>query len=397
MDPSRKRTRFMAFFFSKPLKFLVLAGGLTACVQPYDVVLNADSEVLVVEATLTDQPGQLPFHLSRSLVQNGKVYGYPVKGAKMEVLVGGGGQVVPLTETDPSYYALPEGFRGNVGERYQLRFTLPDGRRYESTAEVLPAVPPVAKAYDRFDPKGIVNAEKTKYTPAHLIYLDLADPAGERNFYRWNFTFWERQQWCETCLGGYFAVTDSLTGGGACVSVRSPTPPLFDYECRTDCWDIFQGSELNLFADQYSDGRPLLGRVVARIPYFAANSTLVELRQYALTAAAYRYFKLLEDQTQNTGGLADTPPAPITGNIRNVQNPDEAVLGYFGASGVTVVRYWLERRNANTAPVGLFQAQFGRLPLPEPPNGPYPGIRPPTVRCVPGPTRTPLPPAGWRN
>lgn len=373
---------------------------LTRCVQPYDPGVAGDSEVLVVDAVVTDQPDPQPVKLSRSLVQNGKVFSQPVRGAAVELLVNG----TPLTlaETDPDYpgwYPLPADFRGKPNERYQLRFRLADGRRYESTVEMLAPVPPIARVYDKFDARGIVNTEKTVFTPAHLIYVDTQDPPGQPNRYRWSYTFWERQHWCDFYLGGLFVVSDSLTGAGACVPQRTPSRTIYDYQCRTTCWDVFQGAELNVFADQYGDGRPILGRLVGRVPYYEATGTLVELRQYGLSRGAYDYFRILDEQTQRTGGLADTPPAPITGNVRNVADEREVVLGYFSASAVSVVRYWLDRRGATTAPIGLFQATYARVPNPEPEGRmapPY-GIRPPTVRCVPGPTRTPVAPVGWRQ
>ncbi len=151
------------------------------------------------------------------------------------------------------------------------------------------------------------------------MYARFNDPPGERNFYGWSWTLWEKQDWC-----GSVKAYDQSTG-------------YYDYNCRTKCWELLFSENLTLFADTYSDGRTVTGQVVAKIPYYQPVSpisagALVEIRQYSLSPGAYRYFKLLTDQTQNTGGLADTPPTPLIGNIRNLGNEIDIVTGYFTAS-----------------------------------------------------------------
>jgi len=377
--------------------FLLLPFLLSACVDSYEPRLALSADVLVVEGTLSDLSETQFVRISRSIVINGQSSTLALKGVKGEVFVDGG-TPVSLRETSTGRYELPPDFRAQVGHRYQLRFRLSDGKQYESTEETMRPVSRIEKVYDEFDEKALPNATRTQFAPANLIYLDTQDPPGERNYYRWSWTLWEAQTWCASCQRGIFIVDDPLTGDGTCVGNRFIDPgQIYDYNCNAPCWDVFQGFDLNLFTDTYSNGNSILGRLVAKIPYFQAQAALVEIRQYALTAGAYRYFKLFEDQAENTGGLADTPPAPIVGNVRSLSNDRENVVGYFTASGTSSVKYWLDRRNATTLSVGLFYSLFGRQPIPEPTSvTPKGEPRPPFVRCVPGETRTPLKPEGWR-
>ncbi len=383
--------------FLRPfLPVLSLVFCCLSCIEPYDPALNLTADVLVVDATLSDQLETQTVRIGRSRVYSGRTSATsPVQGVRVEV-VENGGPVVTFRETQPGSYQAPEGFRGRAGSRYQLRFTTAEGKKYESTVESLATVPPMTKVYDQFDAKGIVNAEKTRYTPANLIYIDTQDPAAERNFYRWSWTLWEQQTYCAYCQQGKFFTTNSTTGDGACQRDRTlPAENWYDYTCIASCWDIFQSYDLNLFADVYSNGRPITARLAAKIPYYQAQSALVEIRQYGLSVGAYQYFRLFESQTQSTGGLADTPPAPIIGNIRNLADDKEPVVGYFAASGVSSVRYWLNRQNASGSPVGLLETLFGHSPNPEPSSFGPEGIRPPSARCIPSDTRTPLKPNGW--
>ena len=61
----------------------------------------------------------------------------------------------------------------------------------------------------------------------------------------------------------------------------------------------------------------------------------VTIKQIGLSETAFDYYFLLFDQAGKTGQLIDTPPATIRGNIRNVTNPDNYPLGYFGASEIS--------------------------------------------------------------
>ena len=372
---------------------------LTACVSTFDDDTIQTANVLVVDGTLTDRPERQGIRLSRSVLFAGKSNTGPVSGASMEVLVNGSeGVVFRENATEKGLYEAPEGFRARSGAGYRLRLRTPDGRRYESAEERMAPAPGLLTAYDRFDARGIADVEKTRFAPAHLVYVDVQDPAGERTFSRLEWVLYERQEWCASCQQGFYnlsfnAVTNQFNG--QCSVTRNLSPNnWFDYACLTPCWEILRSFTLNLYADTYSDGRLVKGQLAAVIPYYQRGPALVEIRQVGLSTEAYRYHQLLEAQTERNGGLADTPPAPLIGNVRSLDDDRENVAGYFGVSSVATLRYWLDRQNASGFPLNFFQLLNGRTLNPEPPSGPPP--RPPLAVCVPGPNRTPVKPEGWR-
>jgi len=372
---------------------LLGAGLLLGCVRAYEPALTLTANVLVVDGTLTDQAERQLIRLSRSSVEFGASGTAPLSGARVEVLINGTETVVfSENPTAKGQYEAPAGFRGRVGTRYRLRCRTAEGTTYESEDETMPAVPPITRVYDRFEAAGIANAEKTRFTPANLVYIDTQDPADARNFYRWQYTLWEQQGWCATCDRALYVLAPNALSGTCQRDLSLPLNSSFDYLCRPSCWEIIRGLSLNLFADNLGNGRPILGRPVGAIAYTQRTGALVEIRQQGLTAGAWRYFRLLEQQSQNTGGLADTPPAPLVGNVRNLTDPNELVAGYFAATSVASVRYWIDRQNASGRPVGLFEYLNNRPPNPEPGSD----FRPPLAICVPSETRTPVMPEGWR-
>ena len=109
----------------------------------------------------------------------------------------------------------------------------------------------------------------------------------------------------------------------------------------------------------YTDGGLIAGQPVAQIPFYQHGPCLVEIRQAALTPLAYQFYKNFQNQTQNNGGVADTPPTITIGNVWNVANGRETVVGVFTASAVATVRYWLDRKDTQGSPPGLFLALNG--------------------------------------
>jgi hypothetical protein len=359
---------------------------MQTCVEPFNTGAAYETNLITVEGTLTDLPEPQFVRLRRSVSNASTSVSQPVRGIRVEVLVDDAPLL--LTEATPGDYALPTGFRGQLGRRYRLRFQI-DGVRYESTEEILPAAPAIGRVYDRFDTEAIrlLGSESMPvFQPGHRVYLDLLDPVGIRNFYRWDWTLWERQDVCQTCDNGLYYY------GQGCFITNTGT--LYDYFCEQRCWAILQSRLINVMADTYSDGQTITGREAARIPFYNRSGALVEIRQQALTQAAFRYYKLLADQIQNTGSLADTPPASIFGNVSNVTNRNDKLVGFFTAVGVSKIRYWLSRENAalfDGPPLGL----LGRPIQPEP-STPSPP-RPPLAPCTLTDNRTPVQPEGWRD
>lgn len=391
---------------------LSLIGCLAGCVDPVAPTFNTLVDVIVVDGTVTDlaEPQVIWFTRSTADRFTGRFGETPLTGVQASVLVNGT-ESIPAREIRPGAYQLPEGFRGRVGSRYQLQFRLSNGTRYESTAETLPAVPPIDTVTNQYNPRSLPPDRTLGLTAAHDLHVSTKDPAGTPNYYRWDWVLWERQDFCHTCPQNFVYVerdaNNQLIEGcvlNNIVPLPFPRPQFVDYECRTQCWEILFSAQLNQFADTYSDGQVIANRRVAQIPFYPYYPALVEVRQSALTPEAHAYFRRLDEQSQRTGGLTDTPPAAPVGNIRNLTDERENVVGYFTASGVSAVRYWLDRKNVTNEVPFPTSAEFAtvfftvlnqRRPFKEPISG-IRG-RPPLAVCVPSDSRTPVKPAGWRE
>ena len=364
---------------------LCIVGCLLGCVSPYDVRYDLNANVVTVEGFVTDE-SEARIILKRSISQNASSYDVPLKGCTVTIQTGNGSNIA-LTETSAGIYVTPADFKGQAGQTYQLRFKTKEGQSYESLPEKMIAVPDIKKVYQQYNPKGLLNNEGTRVLGSTMdIFIDFDDPAADRNFYLWRWTLWERQPICITCEQGIYT-----QAGGECVKVFSvPAAPTYDYICNANCWEILRSKDLNVFSDVYSNGRAVVGRSIAKIPFHSKLGALLEVEQLGLGLAAYDYYQLLRNQTQTTGTLTDTPPAPIVGNVKNSNDSEEKVVGYFGAATVKKVRYWIDRSGYDDARLTPLLGREINLE----PTTPF---RPPAAPCLLGRNRTPFTPQGWRQ
>lgn len=379
---------------------------LAACVDLYNVEIETNKSYLIIEGTVSNLPERQIISIFRtktdavfksseftSTIVAQKGGSEPVTKAKVSIIENAQTRY-ELTEIEPGFYALSNLFLGTVGSTYQLAIETAAGQQYLSSVETMSPVPPIDRIYEKFNTKGIFDRSTSAGQIAtNDFYVDFQDPADQRNFCRWTSVTYEIQKICATCRGGRYYVTTSSAGcqtdNG--LSVNN----FFDYECKSLCWDIFQSSTLDIFSDVYTNGKLQKDKRVAQVPLYQSNPALVVIRQMSLSPDAYRYYKLVQDQSVNTGSLADTPPAPIRGNVSNTADETELVLGYFSASNIAENRYWLERKNTNGAlPNGLFASKNGRDPSLELPSDLRSVI--PFADCLPTNSRTPNSPSGWR-
>jgi hypothetical protein len=409
--------------FCRLLGWLLLAVLPLACVDPEYLTLRGTVNAVVVDGAITDltEPQIIRLNRSRADSVSGRFGTLPLTKANVEIVVDSS-QVITCHETVAGSYQLPSDFKGQVGHAYQLRFTLTNGSRYYSTQQVMQPVPPITKVTSQFNPTAFSPPfSDNTYTAGHDLFIDFRDPADQRNYYRWEWTLYEPQEWCRSCYEGVYAVNLLApivpeTYPYYYRSTQQPYEDCFyppvgtfprtrlanvnaDYPCRTRCWEIIRSYGINVFSDQYVNGGFITRRSVGHIPFYQDSPCLVDIRQKSLTRDAFQYFNLFQQQTQRTGGLTDTPPTALGGNIHNQANQNEVVIGYFTASSVAVNHYYLTRNDTSGKPSpGLFFALNGRLPILEKSVDfilNLPNDR--TALCAPLDQRTPIKPAGWPN
>lgn len=108
--------------------------------------------------------------------------------------------------------------------------------------------------------------------------------------------------------------------------------------------DTLQGGGGNLIAfdDEFIDGRTFTNNpnIPGALPGLQVNgepgkdNEKWKVEHSSITKGYMKYLELVNQQTAQTGGLFDPPPALLEGNIYGVTNPSKTALGYFAASAL---------------------------------------------------------------
>ncbi len=320
---------------------------LSACIDPYDLEgeINGTS-MLVVDGMITNAVGPYQVKLSYSSTSLKGYEDTPLEGAQISITddIGNEAVLIPIHNQAGVYSTDSLGIQGQSGRTYQLHITLPDGRRYVSQPETMPAVPPIDSIYAVLESRPYLTETNLELLEWGMeIYLNTGSNTSQGGFYRWD--------WVDT------------------YEILTPMPPISG---PFNCWiSSRQVRYLNLATSQglsrdRIERRPITF-VSKRTKKLGVRYSIL-VKQYALTRSAYDYWEKIQDQIESAGSVFDPPPAQILGNMYNPDDEDELVLGYFQASSVTEKRLFINRSQVPSqgGSVGGFtECQEGMPMLPD--------------------------------
>lgn len=368
----------------KKVLLLVLVGFLflPGCVEELDTAYPTQAEFLVVDGILNYYPEADSADYIVYLNLSNTIYTrpYALGGATMELIVNEQ-ETYPFFEKETGEYYLSRLDIFQPGNTYQLRFQVND-QMYESNLEVLPEKVDLGRVYAGINEGGTSE-------DAYEIFVDTEDDPNRKNYYRWLITQWEKQEYCQFCYREGRRNPEECSSSLFAIPGVTITRNNF---CDGNCFAILRFSPNNAISDIYIDGKSLIKKSVGYVPFNFNRPCLVEVKQSSLTAGYYEFLEVLRSQAESTGGLADTPAALLTGNVKNINNPREKVVGYFSVTNNSVLRYWLERTDGLAAgfhPLGNENPPLSP-PIPTPPSWQ-------PVPCEPSKTRTPIKPWGWQD
>jgi hypothetical protein len=305
------------------LFFAILISGLmiTGCVEQIDLVSERELVLLVVEGGITTGQGPHNIRLTQSSRFGSALEGFtaPVRDAIVSVR-DSEGRVTFFQEVDElGNYQTPVDFRATLGLEYILQIETFDGILYQSLPE---RVFPVSDLDEiSFEYQVLPTTDPLIQTRGVEFFVEFSDPADETNFYRWINSA------THTVLANPELFVDSETG--------APAPK----DCCNLCYrDELPDQSVQILRDNNVDGSDLR-RSVAFVEDDGIRFRelyLMRVEQLSLTQDAFEFFSLLNEQLNIDGDLFDPPPATLRGNLVNLADPDEIVIGYFYASDASV-------------------------------------------------------------
>ena len=299
----------------------VILLAAVSCRQRYDPpVISSGNTFLVVEANLNPQ-GLTSILLTRT--------GPLDRGSAIKPELNAQVTVEGMDNSSRLLSSIGNGRYNNInlgltiGTEYRLHIKTSDGREYVSDYVKARKTPVIDSIGYELELKGL------------RVQAHAHDVTKQTRYYRWDFDeTWE---------------------------IHSPFPSnlIFDktylpYYIRTrkfpdedvaTCWKYGTSSSIVL-----ANSTRLQDDIIYKAPVqFIENGSeklavrySILLRQYALDKGAYNFYELMKKNTEEIGNIFSPQPSEIRGNINNVRDSKEYVLGYVTASTVEEQRKFIQ-------------------------------------------------------
>jgi hypothetical protein len=291
---------------------------------------------LVINAHLTNRAGEQVIEISRSA---GLTYPFfdPVSGSLVEV-IREDGEFREFLEFSPGYYKaeLDETFL-QTGASFMLHVSTPDGNEYESRFDMLRPVPAIDSLYYEVESNSFVYGSDP--VGGIRFYLDFTYDDKDYEYIRWDLT--ETYEYHNSVdLEYYFLDLDH---------VIKPVPDTSIYYICYITNELFQIHSMYLGSLDFGH---YVKKPFSFVPNYEQEQKLhhkysLLVRQYSLGEEAFYYWNDLKKNSQEQGSLFDSQPALLKSNIRNVNDENEYVLGFFSMAGM------VEKRAFAIEPDGL--------------------------------------------
>jgi hypothetical protein len=291
-----------------------------SCKKPYaPIIVSSNQAYLVVEGVINSGADSTVIKLSRSVNLTGNVHN-PETGAKVMVESDKKDQFT-LTETVPGTYVIV-GLNLPTDRNYRVHIFTSKNKEYISDYVENKITPSIDSVY------------ATPLVTGVQFYVSSHDNGNKTRYYRWQY----EETWSYILnngenpsvivyKNGQVINRDSLIN--QCYKSAVPSNNIFIASSDKLAQDVINKSPLG-----YVDGST--GKVTK------TYSLLV--KQYALTADAYKYWQLLKANTEQLGTINDPQPSSSLTNLHAVGNPQEPVIGYVSVSTITSKRIFLYGR-----------------------------------------------------
>lgn len=219
-------------------------------------------------------------------------------------------------------HQTPPSFKGEVGNTYTLEIRI-DDKTYQSDPVTMLPTPPIESVEVRL--KQLPSLDPSVIPSGIEVIANWNDPPEERNYYQW-------------IVNGIYPISTPPIVGACCLY------DAFDGG-ESECWIIendIEGNEI-AFSDTDVNGQLTSlsvgfiednGLRFSSVSLPANKRYYLEVEQYSISEEAFGFFERIKTLSEISGDIFDPVAQSIRGNIYNVENNEEPVVGYFGAFSV---------------------------------------------------------------
>ncbi|MBF4506672.1 DUF4249 domain-containing protein [Flavobacterium sp. JLP] len=299
------------------------------CTTPYAYQASGYEDVIVIEATITNQNKTQEIKVSRS-------YKLDEKNNKFETeavvyVTDDLGTRYEFEQNDASYTSRVP-FQANPDRQYQLHILTKDGRTYVSTAETLPQQTQI---------ESVNAAAKTKDGQMGIeITVNSTDPTNKSKYYRYEYEEDYKviaPKWYYQKAVSHFFTPGSYPPGEVVFETRTEEARICYLNQKSN--ELILTSTSDLSEDKVTDF-PV--RFISSTDPVIRNRYSILVKQYVQSLAAHTFFETLKEISNSGSILSQTQPGFFYGNITSVDNPGEKVIGFFDVSSYSDKRIFFD-------------------------------------------------------
>jgi hypothetical protein len=311
---------------------LVFGAWLWACKEPFESPVQSPATgYLVVEGVINSGVGETKIILSRTAGLDSREVLFETD-AVVKVTSETGEVVGNLSEKTDGQY-ITNSLALDASQTYRLNMTTKDGKVYESDLLNVNNNPPIDSVYWFQDIEGV------------NISVATHDPTKSTEYYRWEFT----ETWEDFAEYRSFLDIKVTNAGSQQVSYeavyRDSTSDQFFDRNMYFCWREQASTQLLVATTaQLSEDKidfPLL--VISNSTERLKQVFSINVRQMGISKEAYAFYEIMKKNTELTGSIFDGQPAVLYGNIHNISDDKEPVIGYVTISPIQEKRIFIRR------------------------------------------------------
>ncbi len=290
-----------------------------SCLDPFTFKedLDAIQENIVVDGVLS--PGTGPYIISLSVpVPFGKRISTPYSGAQIALITPDDGRHVYIEREEGEYYLGEGQVKILEGQVYQVEIKLKDGRVFRSEAQKMPSLVKMDRLRNEFsDERILLDNGRDRLDAVISVLVDFTvDTSNQNSFLRWR-------------VDALYSFAEQVCG--PLHSTKTCYVPV-DPEQR----------QLPLFSSSTVQLGPIKDLVIFKrnnlTPTEFKDRHVFSVQQYSISPESYAYWSRVNTLVDQRGTIFDVPPAPLLGNMTNIDDPDDRLLGYFDVVAIDTLR-----------------------------------------------------------
>ncbi|WP_417558845.1 DUF4249 domain-containing protein [Mesoflavibacter zeaxanthinifaciens] len=338
---------------------LTIAISCFNCTEEIALETDGFEDVLVVEATLTNELKHQEVKLSRTYLIEGDTQ-ILENGANVSI-INAMGNTYNFSQNGDGIYISNTAFEALPNINYTLYITTSNGMQYKSTETELTPISTIDELYAELTEEG-ANADKVQ------VLVNSNNETTNAQYFRYEYI--ETHKITVPYYSTLDAKINNVVGDGLQYNIYTVPKT----ENKQTCY--ITNSSNTIIQTSTSD---LETNIVNKFPIRVIekdNALLREqysilVKQYVQSFEAYQYYKIINDLSADESLLSESQPGFVVGNIMPIDNNSKRAIGYFDVSSVSSQRLFSNFNDLNiTQPPYPFNCESELSVIN--PMGPYP-------------------------